>query len=246
MNLDYLKEYKEKISIYLYDLDLKKDLITYDIDTQMVSASTIKVLIMLKGLKMVEEGKWSLSDSFEIKEEDLVEKTIEPGVYNLETLIFKMITESHNITTNILIREIGFDAINDYAKQVGLEKTSLNRYMLDYEAVLKGINNFTSQKDLCLLFEKLYDGLLLNETQDFALNTLLAQKDHRMNKRFFKEPLKYAHKTGDLDHLHHDVGILYLKDKHYYLGISIYNTEHPEGNYDLHGQLAKKIIEDLL
>ena len=46
-----------------------------------------------------------------------------------------MITKSCNSSTNILIKYLGVDKINKYCKEIGLNATKLERYMIDENAI---------------------------------------------------------------------------------------------------------------
>ena len=64
--------------------------------------------------------------------------------YKIYDLMMWMITKSCNSSTNILIKYLGFDKINKYCIEIGLNATKLERYMLDENAIKNGKNNYTS------------------------------------------------------------------------------------------------------
>ena len=55
--------------------------------------------------------------------------------YKIYDLMMWMITKSCNSSTNILIKYLGFDKINKYCKEIGLNATKLEKYMLDENAI---------------------------------------------------------------------------------------------------------------
>ena len=59
--------------------------------------------------------------------------------------------------------------------------------------------------------------------------------------RYIFEPVKYAHKTGSLDYLSHDVGVMNIKDKLFYIGISVWNSTDKDGDKKLIGNIGKII-----
>ena len=63
--------------------------------------------------------------------------------------------------------------------------------------------------------------------------------------RYIFEPIKFAHKTGSLDYLNHDVGVMNINNKMVYIGISIYNSYNKKGNKKLIGNIGKKIYNYL-
>lgn len=60
------------------------------------------------------------------------------------------------------------------------------------------------------------------------------------NEIYF-EPVKFAHKTSTLDYLNHDVGVMNIKDKLFYIGISVWNSSDKNGNKQLIGNIGKKV-----
>lgn len=63
--------------------------------------------------------------------------------------------------------------------------------------------------------------------------------------RYIYTPVKFAHKTGYLEYLNHDVGVMNINNKYYYVGISVYNSKMKEGNKRLVGILGKVIYNYL-
>ena len=137
--------------------------------------------------------------------------------------------------------------VNNYFTNVlKLQHTNLQRYMLDENAIKNGFNNYTSQEDMLIVFEKLFNKQILNEELcNKAIEILYNQRCQNLVMRHIYQPVKYAHKTGILDYINHDVGVMNINNKLYYIGISIYNAKNIEGNKALIGNLGR-IIYDYL
>lgn len=241
----------EHVSMIVSDIDEPSDIFNHDGDTRIISASTIKVPILLAILADVQQNKIRLTDEILVSQADILadSKVFEHGEVScsLYELLHWMIIESDNTATNVLIKTFTFERINAYINdQLHCAATSLQRYMLDAEAVKNGFNNYTSQADMCHIFTKLFHKELLTpELCDTAITILHRQRYQDLALRYMYEPVTYAHKTGNLEHYNHDVGVLSIHDKHYYMGISVYDSPNKKGNKPLMGALGKMVCEYL-
>ena len=109
-----------------------------------VSASTIKVFILLAALDEVRRGRLALDTPVAVTAEDILPDTgvfvDGPGMHPLEELLVWMIVLSDNTATNVLIGLLGAECINAAACSVGTKNTVLERKMLDWDAVSAGRN----------------------------------------------------------------------------------------------------------
>lgn len=230
--------------------DLKKDEWIFRKDEKMVvpSASTIKILIMVEALKQVQEGKYQLDEKFSIMEEDKVDYSILSDLttdsYTFRDLIMLMIIVSDNTATNVLIDLLGFDAVNHRAIEIGLQNTRLQRKMMDFEAAKAGKQNLTTAMDMALLMEKIYKKEVLNlDLCNLALDILKRQKDKTMLKRYIPEDVEIAHKTGDLANLNHDIGIIFLPQSTYLLGVFVSEAKSNLEAQQTIGEISKTVYD---
>ena len=237
-----------KVSLLMKDLDTEEGLLSYEAQRRVVSASTIKVPIMLTALQQVKEGKLALTQKFLVAKPVILQdsEVFERGelFYTLEELLVWMIITSDNTATNVLIHLLGMDTINAYCKELGLSSTVVMREMLDFAAIDAGRNNYTSAFDMQTLFEALYRSTILTPRLcGYATNILLRQRCNDLFMRYICEDIKVAHKTGGLDFLNHDTGVFYLDNINYYLGIFV--TDAPDDDYGkrLIGKISKMIYE---
>ena len=128
----YLKQeiaaFPGKASILAAEVESGRVLWALEPDTQVVSASTIKVPVLLSALEEVRQGRLSLGQTLDLPAEALLEdsKVFEygPTSRSLWELLYWMIVESDNTATNRVISTVGYDAINAYARDVlGLRHT---------------------------------------------------------------------------------------------------------------------------
>ena len=215
-----------KTALFCVDLTTGKPIAAMGEHTRVVSASTIKVPILCCALQDVMDGRLNLQQFVPICPGDYCDDTevFEPAYRqdgaSLWEMLYWMIVSSDNTATNAVISLLGFDHVNDYCRANGLTQTSLQRKMLDFEAIAQGRNNYTSPADLYRMFSLLYHGeILTRPLQEAALDFLTRCRHTDGLQRYLPDPVAVAHKPGGLDHLNHDAGIFLLKNRPFYLGI---------------------------
>lgn len=243
---ELLSKTKSKTSILIKEIDTEKIWYKKDINIQVVSASIIKVPIMLGVLDLVSKGQISLSETITIREEDILkgDSIHKPNNYTIEELLTWMIITSDNTATNALLRTYDIDYFNAYIRDVLKAKdTLIERYMLDYDAIAKGLNNYTSNSDIYKIFKKLYKREILNDDMcQLAINILLRQRDFKQLLSNVYKPYAFAHKTGNLNHINHDVGVV-SKGTHYYIGVFIWDAPDASGDKNLMNGIGKTIFD---
>ena len=192
---------------------------------------------MLAIFEEAKSGKVNLNDTILVTKNDILDDTgiFENGenYYSINELINWMIIESDNTATNVLLKYFGIENIKN---------TYMQRYMLDEKAIKNGLNNYMSQKDMLDIFTLLFSKKILNnELCEKTINILYNQRCQNQIMRYIFEPVKYAHKTGLLDYLSHDVGVMNIKDKLFYIGISVWNSSDKDGDKKLIGNIGKII-----
>ena len=238
-----------RVSLLARDLRGGVTLLAREERRRVVSASTIKTVVMLALLEQVRLGRLSLADSIPLKPEEILEdtKVFDRGVgqYALGELMEWMIITSDNTASNALISLLGMDTVNRYAREtLGMEETELQRKMLDWQAVQAGRNNYTSARDMERAFGALYRrSILTPELCRLAMGVLFRQRWKTDALRYVCGPVAAAHKTGSLDHLNHDTGILFFRHIDCFYGFFV--TEIPNNDFGERaiGLLAKPLVE---
>ena len=245
---ELLMKSSSKTSILIKEVDTERVWYEKDSTAQVVSASIIKVPIMLGVLDLVVRRVIRLEDTIRIDKEDILtdDSIGSPGDYTIEELVTQMIITSDNTATNALLRAYGIDYFNTYLRNVlKVRNTRIERYMLDYKAVAAGHNNYTSNLDMYKIFKKLYHHEVLDDDMcHLAKKILLHQQDCNHLLSGVAEGCAFAHKTGELDYLHHDVGVL-SSNQDYYIGIFTWDTADIQGDKDLMGDIGKAIFDGL-
>ncbi|MBR3796150.1 MAG: serine hydrolase [Clostridia bacterium] len=189
-------------------------------DVPVVAASVIKIPVMIEAFAKRERGELDFDEIHALRDEERLPscgtlKAMHTGIeMTLEDLIRLMIIVSDNAATNIMIRRVGMDDVNETLRSLGCEKTTLNRLLFNREASRKGIKNYITAGEMGMLLERLYHGQVVSPDADREMLDILL--DQRLNGKlpFFIDSMgiDVAHKTGEDDGISHDVGIIYAKE----------------------------------
>ncbi len=243
-----ITEAEAQVSLFVENLKTGEALISHKEDIPVVSASIIKVPILLTALERILKGELNKDSLITVPEAAILSDTevfeYGEGRYTLDELLVWMIINSDNTATNCLIDLLTPDEVNRTCKNLALKNTKLERKMLDMDAVKNGYNNYTSAMDMKLVYKALYNKTILTpELCDYAISILLRQRHKQNSMRYITGEVKAAHKTGELDCLNHDAGIFYLKEADYYFGAFVWAA--PDSVYGMKwiGRVSKLIYE---
>jgi len=240
-----------KISILVRELNSTNTIYKYNADKQFVSASTIKVFILLTALDEVKKGTIALDTFLEVPKKEILEgtKVFEhgPTKCSLEELLNWMIINSDNTATNVLIEQFSIDTIDKYIKEtLDLKNTTLQRKMLDFDAIKNGKNNYISQNDMYITFDKIFNKTILTpKLCNKAIEILRNQRSKAMITRYIYQNVLFANKPGSLEGLINDSGVMCINKKLYYVGIFIHDYKTKEEALKLIGTLGKIIYNYL-
>jgi beta-lactamase class A len=203
---------------------------------QFHAASTMKTPVMIEVFRQVSAGMISLNDSIPVVNAfnsiidgstyslDLGDDS-DDGLYNrigqketIRELVFKMITVSSNLATNILIGIVEPDNIMRTMREMGCHDIRVRRGVEDGKAFDAGLNNTTTAYDLAKIFEAIAAKRAVSaEASEQMLEILRAQKFKSMIPAKLPPNVIVAHKTGSITNVQHDSGIIYLPDGHAYV-----------------------------
>lgn len=229
------------------------------------AASTMKTPVMIEFYKQLHQGKLSLEDTLQIKNEfkSIVDGTMyklsefddsDKNTYNklgqyysINNLIYEMITISSNFATNILIEYIGANNVTKSMKEIGALNIDILRGVEDIKAFELGLNNTTSAKDLLIIYEKLAKGKIIDkESSAIMINILKDQKYDDIIPKYLPKDIEIANKTGMITGVHHDSGIVFLKDgKKYVIIILSKNMSDMESGTEMMAKISELIYKTL-
>jgi N-acetylmuramoyl-L-alanine amidase len=219
---------------------------------QVPSASVIKIQILAAILLAHESGIIDLHDEYQIQESDVV-----GGAGELQhdwqhirwtylEYAREMIQSSDNIATNVVIRAVGMDAVSELSVRHGGEQTRLARYMMDFDAILEGRQNYTSASDMNRFLLEVYRGNVLNrENTRLFFEILDGCLDQTMIPSGVPEHITVANKTGTLAYFRGDSAVVFA-DKPYFVSIFVENFGSVEEAEQLVASLTRQLFSNLL
>ena len=242
--IDFMKNKNLKYSILIKDLKFD-GICNINEKEVVISASIIKLFIMAKTFQLVSTGELNLNDRICVNKEERVPCSIiyvldKTNTYTIRDLIILMIIQSDNTATNQLIHMLGMENINEFIRKLGFTDTILKRKMMDFDAKILGMDNYTSAHDVARLLELMSKGELISKTfSDIMLNIMKMQQDDSMMKMYLDQDLIVAHKTGDLPNIKHDVGIVYTNNKNYIFTMMTWDGCSDNYARDVIGKVSK-------
>jgi beta-lactamase class A len=257
-----------KVSLYAKNLDTGE---TYSLDGDQPvrTASTIKLPIMIECFAEANAGQRKLNELMivtageKVSGSGIVQDLSDGTQLQLQDMILLMITLSDNTATNLILNLIGGNAVNARMADLGLKNTRVMRKILGDGNRLKptpsgitdegakpenkkwGIGR-SSPQEMVTLLEKLYRGELISKQASAAmLEILKKQRDHNGIGRDLKDTV-IANKSGALDALRSDVGIVYTDKGNIAIAITIDGMPTPDWTPDNPGELLIARLSELL
>ncbi|HNX80614.1 MAG TPA: class A beta-lactamase-related serine hydrolase [Candidatus Omnitrophota bacterium] len=234
---------RQEVAVVIKDLDWNREFVLNE-NEPFPAASLVKVPIMAAVFQAVQDGKVDLNEKIVLKGSV---KTLGSGIlkskpsgteYTVEELIQTMITYSDNTAANMLIDRLGFDYLNAYFKKLGLEETNLSRKMMDFRFRRKGVENFTTARDMSIVLERFYRLERMSPQARQCLIFLAQQKINDRIPRRLPEGVTVAHKTGLERNVCHDVGIVYTEKGNFLICVLTRHASTSRQSKDLISRLA--------
>jgi len=198
-----------------------KDLYLYNEHMQFPAASTIKIHVLLELFNQTRSGKRSFQERLKVPTSDRLgplwdrrssgilkdlESITEISLRDAATL---MIIVSDNVATNLIMDLLGIENIQRMVQQLGLKDTKIQRKMMDYGSAAKGLENVTSPYDMMITLEKIANKEVLEEESCEAILDILSRAQDTLGlRRLIPADVRIEHKTGELDDVCNDVGIV--------------------------------------
>jgi beta-lactamase class A len=176
-------------------------------DAPVPSASVIKIPILAVMMEEAGAGRLDWSEPALVELTEMVGGAGTLHRHGADTtltwrqLAELMIAVSDNTATNEIIRRLGMDTINRYLSDWGMNATRLRRFMMDFEAARAGRDNTTSALDTAAILRRY-------AADPEFIRILLLCDDKATLPAGFPAGTAFAHKTGVLDWVRGDAGIL--------------------------------------
>ncbi|MGI8742847.1 MAG: serine hydrolase [Bryobacteraceae bacterium] len=260
------------VSLYAKNLDSGQSYGLREND-RVRTASTIKLPIMAAVFFAVDQGRAKWTDTLTLTNDDKVSgsgvaRELSDGVkLPIIDFVHLMIVVSDNTATNLILDRFTADAVNDYMDKLGLKQTRSMRKILGDGKNLKpnpsgwskagqlpenkrfGIGS-TTPKEMVTLLEMLDHGQVVSPAASKEMLAILKRQQDRAGIPRKLGEMTVANKSGALDRLRSDVGIVYSPHGRIAMAITCDDISRAEYAPDNPGllmisQLAQILIEGL-
>ncbi len=233
------------------------------------TASTIKLAIMMTIFDTVARGQAKFDEPLTIAPR---EKVAGSGVLGVEfsdnvqlplrDVMHLMIVLSDNTATNMILERFTADAVNAYLDRIGIKTTRSMRKILGSgpaqglsaagklpENAKFGIGK-SSPLDMATMLERIERGQIVSADASKEMIAVLKRNQDNTGIARRLGGIPVAHKTGALDALRADVGIVYAKTGRIVMAIYVDGMAKPDWSPDNAGSVlisdvAKMLAEDL-
>jgi beta-lactamase class A len=239
-----IDDFRGKVSIFAKNLDTGKE---YSLrgDEQVRTASTIKLAIMAETFRQISQGKLRWDEQIELTKEKkqggsgILFEFSDGTKIDLKTAVNLMIVVSDNTATNLVLDKVTSDAVNDYMSELGLKDTLSMRkiggggdskaWLNDSQNRLFGLGR-SSPRDMVRLLEMLERGEIVSKEASAEMIAILRRQQLKDGiGRGQSDTTPVASKSGALDRLRADVGIVYTRRGR--IAIAIYVDDMPTTGY---------------
>lgn len=251
------------VSLYAKNLDTGAE---YSLggDEPVRTASTIKIAVMVEAFARVAEGraKWTdelvLDKSVRYAGSGVLQDLTDGLHLSLRDAVTLMMTVSDNTATNMVLGRLTADAVNERMDSLGLKQTRIMRRVggggESREGKIEANKRFglgrTSPREMVSIMEKLERGEVVSAAVSKEMIELL--KREQTKDGIFRGLWKFptATKSGALDALRSNVGIIYHTRGRIALAITCDDMPEPDWSADnpalpLMSRLSEIIIAGL-
>jgi beta-lactamase class A len=260
------KQHHGKVALFAENLKTGQS-VALNPDELIQTASTIKLTALVEAAHQIKDGKKHLDDKVTLRPEDKVGGS---GIFpflrapiqlSLEDVLTFMIVSSDNTATNLAIDQLGLANINARSKALGLQNTYLYKKVFKpAEGVLPpdqkkfGLGK-TTAREMAKVIESIHNCEVGDEALCKTMIEMLKNQQYRESIPRYTEssdtsevPSAIANKTGALDALRADVGIVYTKSGPIVISAYTYENKDQSWTPDNEGYLtiakmAKAIVE---
>jgi beta-lactamase class A len=201
--------------LYLKDLHTGR-VWEYNADRLFPSASLVKLPIMAAIFDKIKSGAITLGTQIKLTRADRVGgsgslKWVRDGTsLSVMEIIYKMITESDNTATRMLIDYVGMNYLDTAFKKLGLVYTNICPEGMSLASGRLEKDNYTTAREMAGLLDRIYSGELVDrEASGFMLDVLKHNKSRTRLRKGLPSGWEIGHKTGLLRKACHDAGIVF-------------------------------------
>ncbi|HSB15680.1 MAG TPA: serine hydrolase [Bryobacteraceae bacterium] len=229
------------------------------------TASTIKLPVMAAVYAAVAEGRVRFADELVLQKENTVSGSgvlteFTPGVrLPLRDVMHLMIVVSDNTATNMVLDKVPGDYVNEQMEKLGLKETrSLRKVLGEAASAPRGISRagqvsenkryglgVSTPREMVMLLEKLERGEVVSKQASKEMIEVLKRQQYKDGiGRTRKLPV--ASKSGALDHLRSDVGIVYSQQGRIAIAITCDDIPKIDWSHENPGEVLMADLTQIL
>lgn len=189
------------------------------------SASVIKLAVMATAYHLADAGELDLNQKLVFREENKVGGSgvlqwMKPGnAYTIWNLNRLMIVLSDNIATRMLVDHIGMEKINNYLRGIGLTRTTVSDPTMLNEPPSLNVN-VTTPLEMAYLIRMIKEGNAFSKSSSSQMLSFMRNSRYRWGiPRGIAYKAKVANKTGNLEGIYNDAGLVYAQKGNYVLTV---------------------------
>jgi len=244
---DAVARFQATTSLYAENLDSGAAYGLHEND-RVRTASTIKLAVMATVFDQVAHGHAHWTDQLTLHDADKVagsgvlSEFSDGARISIRDLVHLMIVVSDNTATNLLLDRFSADAVNAEMDSLGLKQTrSLRKVLIDgkapsgYSAAGRDPENqrfglgMSTPREMVTLIGKMERGQVVSVEASREMIAILKRQQYKDGIGRRVGNLEVASKSGALDHLRSDVGIVYTP--HGRIAIAITCDDLPKVDY---------------
>jgi len=262
-----IAQFPGRVYLYAKNLDTGQSY-ALNPDERVQTASTIKLPIMAAVFAAVDAGKAKWTEELTLTQDERVSGSgilgeISNGVrLPIRDIVHVMIVVSDNTATNMIIQRFTADMVNAELDKLGLPKTRSLRKVRGDGNDLKPPSGFSAagrlpenQKfgigvstphEMVTLLEKIHRGEVVNPAASKEMIEILKRQQYREGIARHMGEIPVASKSGALDHLRSDVGIVYSPHGKIAIAITCDDIPNVDYNVDNEGSVLISRLSDIL
>ena len=239
---EVVKPFQGTVALYARNLDTGAE-VAIDADRPVRTASTIKLPIACAVAQQVAIGKasWAerltLRDATKVSGSGVLSEFGDGETVSLRDAVRLMIVVSDNTATNLVLDRIGADAVNDHLDTLGLVRTRSMRKIRGDGTQLKAATGWSraglmpenqrfgigssTPREMVRLLELLAAGKVVDAATSQSLLEMLERQQYKDGIGRRAGDLRVASKSGSLDALRSDVGIVWAPQGRIAIAITV-------------------------
>ena len=218
-------KYPGNVGIYIKDLSSDK-VWEYNPDRLFPSASLIKVPIMVAICEKIKRSELSLDTQITLTRHDRIggsgtlKWAREGTTLSVMEIVYRMITESDNTATRMLLDYAGIGYFQQAFRGLGLVYTKIYPEGLSLTSGRVARENYTTAREMSGLMERIYKGEMVDRNlSEFMLDVLKHNKSRSRLRKGLPLGWEIGHKTGLLRKSCHDVGVVFSPRGDYVIAV---------------------------